>query len=195
MNGTQSVLVISTGDSSDTMRKDEPEMSANDVIEIVQLFNQNSIDFYIDGGWGVDALLGEQTRTHADLDIAVQHKDVAQIRALLEARGYEDVPRDDTRDCNFVLGDHAGHQIDIHSYTFDSAGNPVYGVAYPFDSLTGTGSVKGQPVKCISPEWLVKFHTGYKLDENDYHDVKALCQRFGIAMPLEYDEFERKVNK
>jgi lincosamide nucleotidyltransferase A/C/D/E len=88
------------------------------------------------------------------------------------------------------LGDDQGHQIDIHSYTFDAAGNHVYGVAYPFDSLTGEGSVNRQPVKCISPEWMVQFHTGYKLDENDYHDVKALCQRFGIKMPSEYKEFE-----
>ena len=101
------------------------------------------------------------------------------------------MPRDDTRDCNFVLGDDQGHQIDIHSYIFDMAGHVVYGVEYPFDSLTGTGSVNGHSVKCISPEWLVKFHAGYKLDEDDYHDVKALCQRFGIKMPLEFTEFER----
>ena len=172
------------------MSKDHPEMTANDVIEIVELFNRNHIDLIIDGGWGVDALLGEQTRPHADLDIAVQHKDVAKIRALLEARGYKDVPRDDTRECNFVLGDDRGRQIDIHSYTFDAAGNHIYGVPYPFDSLTGSGSVKGCPVKCISPEWMVKFHTGYQLDENDYHDVKVLCQRFGLEIPSEYEEFE-----
>jgi lincosamide nucleotidyltransferase A/C/D/E len=125
------------------------------------------------------------------LDIAVQHEDVAQIRILLEARGYKDVPQDDTRDCNFVLGDDQGHRIDIHSYTFDPAGNHVYGVEYPYDSLNGRGFVNGYPVQCISPEWMVKFHTGYKLDGNDYHDVKLLCQRFGIEMPLEYEEFER----
>ncbi len=170
---------------------DDPEMTANDTISIVQLFNRHHINFYIDGGWGVDALLGKQTRTHADLDIAVQHKDVAQIQSLLEARGYKIVPREDTSDYNFVLGDNQGHQIDIHSYTFDLAGNNVYGVAYPFDSLTGTGSVNEHPVKCISPEWMVKFHCGYKFDENDYYDVKALCQRFNIKMPLEYEEFEQ----
>ena len=48
------------------------------------------------------------------------------------------------------------------------------------------------PVRCISPEWMVKFHSGYRLDENDYHDVKALCQRFGITLPIEYEEFEAK---
>jgi lincosamide nucleotidyltransferase A/C/D/E len=36
---------------------------------------------------------------------------------------------------------------------------------------------------------MVKFHTGYALDENDYQDVKALCKRFGIEMPEEYAEF------
>jgi lincosamide nucleotidyltransferase A/C/D/E len=170
----------------------EPTITAQDVIEFVQLLEQNHIKVYIDGGWGIDALLGTQTRTHADLDIAVQHKDVALIRALLEARGYKDVPRDDTRDCNFVLGDDQGHQIDIHSYTFDSEGKLLFGVPYPYDSLNGTGSVNGYPVQCISPEWMIKFHTGYQLDENDYRDVKALCQHFGIAMPLEYEEFVRK---
>jgi lincosamide nucleotidyltransferase A/C/D/E len=49
--------------------------------------------------------------------------------------------------------------------------------------------VKGHPVKCISPEWLVKFHTGYKLDETDCRDVKALCQQFGIELPRECEEF------
>ncbi len=97
------------------MAKAGPEMTANDVIEIAQLLDQNRIDFYIDGGWGVDALLGEQTRTHADLDIALRHKDVAKMRALLEARRYRDVPRDDTWECNFVLGDEQGHEIDIHN--------------------------------------------------------------------------------
>src|SRR5512136_1761367 len=114
------------------MQTAEREFTEKDVIEFLQLLDQNHIKVHIDGGWGVDALLGEQTRSHSDLDIAIEHKDAAQVRALLEARGYQDVPRDDTRECNFVLGDERGHQIDIHSYTFDPAGNLVYGIAYPY---------------------------------------------------------------
>ena len=167
-----------------------PEMTAADVIEIVRLFEQNDIELTIDGGWGVDALLGKQTRTHADLDIAVQHKDVTSIRALLEARGYREIPRDDTWECNFVLEDDQRHQVDVHSYTFDDEGKLVYGVEYPFESLTGSGTVSGHAVKCISPEWMVKFHDGYPLDADDYHDVKALCQHFGIKLPAEFDAFE-----
>lgn len=174
------------------MTKDSPEMTADDVIEFVILLNSNGIDVCIDGGWGVDALLRIQTRPHADLDIAVEHKDVSKIRALLETRNYKDVPRDDTRDCNFVLGDGDGHLIDIHSYTFDSERKIIFGVEYPYDSLTGAGSINGFPVKCITAEWMVKFHSGYKLDESDYHDVKLLCQKFGLELLPEFAEFELK---
>lgn len=164
-------------------------MTANDVVEIVQIFNQNNIEVIIDGGWGVDALLGEQTRPHEDLDVAVQHKDVEIIRKLFEEKGYKEVPRDDSWECNFVLGDDKGRLLDIHSCTFDSVGTHIFGVEYPYDSLRGTGFINGIPVNCITPDWLVKFHTGYELDENDYHDVKLLCKKFGIEIPEEYDEF------
>jgi len=172
------------------MRKADPVMTASDVVETLRLFDRNRIEVYVDGGWGVDALLGEQTRPHTDLDIAIQHKDVPLVRALLGARGYRDMPRDDTRDCNFVLGDDRGHQVDVHSYTFDSAGNHVYGVEYPAESLTGKGMINGYLVRCISPGWAVRFHTGYEPDANDYRDVRALCRRFGIEMPTEYRRFE-----
>lgn len=174
------------------MEKASDQMTSADVIAFVKMLNEHGIPVCIDGGWGVDALLGEQTRLHNDLDIAVEHKDVPKIRALLEAHGYGDVPRDDTRDCNFVLGDDAGHLIDFHSYTFDSVGNLTFGVAYPYDSLQGQGSIGGFPVNCITPAWMIKFHTGYPVDDNDYHDVKLLCRKFGFALPAEYDEFKRK---
>ncbi len=173
----------------ENMSKDKPGMTAPEVVEFVKLCQVHGIEIIIDGGWGVDALVGRQTRPHNDLDIALEHRHVQQVRALLEAQGYVDVPRDDTRDCNFVLGDEAGHLVDFHSFTFDESGNIIFGVAYPFDSLQGHGSIDGFPVRCITPEWMVKFHSGYKLDEGDYHDVKVLCQHFGYEIPAEYAEF------
>lgn len=49
-------------------------MSAADVVGFVKLLREYGIEPCLDGGWGVDALLGRQTRLHADLDIAVEHK-------------------------------------------------------------------------------------------------------------------------
>lgn len=172
--------------------KRDAVMSADVVVQLLQLCDQDGIEVVVDGGWGVDALLGEQTRVHGDFDIALEHKDVPKLRALLEARGYRDVPRDDTWDCNFVMGDEHGHEVDFHSYSFDSQGTLAFGVEYPRESLTGTGLIQGYPVRCISAEWMVKFHAGYELDEDDYHDVSALCERFGIALPAEYERFAQK---
>jgi lincosamide nucleotidyltransferase A/C/D/E len=172
--------------------KRDAVMSGDVVVQLLQLCDRHGIEVVVDGGWGVDALLGEQTRVHRDLDIALEHINVPKLRALLEACGYRDVPRDDTRDCNFVMGDEHGHEVDFHSYTFDSQGTLVFGVEYPRESLTGTGSIQGYPVRCISAEWMVKFHAGYELDEDDYHDVSALCERFGIALPAEYERFAQE---
>ena len=164
-------------------------MTAEDVLEILQLLADNNIHVYVDGGWGVDALLEKQTRLHTDLDIAMEHKDVPKLRELLQARGYRESPRNDTWECNFVLADAAGHEVDVHSYTFDEEGRVIFGVPYPADSLRGNGMIGGQQVDCITPEWMVAFHTGYELDRNDYRDVSALCERFGIDLPPEYDRF------
>jgi len=168
----------------------KPEnMKAESVIEFLQLCKDNNIDVVIDGGWGVDALLGARTREHNDLDIAILHKDVVRLRELLEEKGYVDIPRDDTRDCNFVLGDTARNQIDVHSYTFDENGNNIFGVPYLPEHFTGYGIINGHSVKCISAEWMIKFHTGYELDENDFHDTLALCKTFNIPLPCEYGKF------
>ena len=167
------------------------EMSAEDVVEFLRLMEENGIDFHLDGGWGVDALLGVQTRSHEDLDIAVQHKDVPALRGLLEARGYRESSSPDAKDFNFVLSDSQGRKIDVHSYTFDSQGSHLYGIAYPITSLTGTGMINGHPVKCISAEWAVKFHTQYEPDETDFQDVQALCVRFDISLPHFYKKFLR----
>jgi lincosamide nucleotidyltransferase A/C/D/E len=172
-----------------------PQMRAEDLLELVTLFEQNQIEVILDGGWAVDALLGQQTRPHEDLDIAMPHKYVPLARSLLEARGYTDVPRTDTRDCNFVLGDAIGHLIDFHTYTFDKKGELVFGLPYPPDSLTGTGSILGRPVRCITPHWLIQFHTGYSIDENDYWDISRLCQHYHLELPVEYVAFGKNKKK
>jgi lincosamide nucleotidyltransferase A/C/D/E len=169
-------------------------MTPKDVIGVVTVLEQEGIEVWVDGGWGVDALLGRQTRNHADLDIAIKHADVAAARRILKERGYRDVPRDDTKDFNFVLGDEDGHRVDVHSFTFDDAGKCIYGCPYPSDSLTGTGAIAGRGVKCISPEWMVRFHSGYALDSDDYHDVLTLCDAFGIHLPSEYERFRSDVS-
>ena len=49
-------------------------MTSNDVIDLYTNLETLGIKVWVDGGWGVDALLGKQTRFHEDLDIAVEAK-------------------------------------------------------------------------------------------------------------------------
>jgi len=167
-----------------------------DVIELYATLENLGVEIWIDGGWGVDALLGEQSRPHQDLDIAIQEKDTPKLRELLRARGYRDIKVEHARDWNFVLGDENGREIDVHVIVFDGKGNGIYGPAemgemYPAASLKGTGLIEGRTVRCISLEWMVKFHSGYELKDKDFQDVSALCKKFGIELPPEYAQFER----
>jgi putative acetyltransferase len=92
---------------------------------------------------------------------------------------------------NFILGDNQGHRIDLHSFEIDTSGENTFGVAYRAEHLSGVGMIDGYQVRCVAPDWMVKFHTGYPLDKNDFSDVKALCEKFEIEMPEEHQAYWR----
>jgi lincosamide nucleotidyltransferase A/C/D/E len=158
-------------------------MELDEVLALCRVFADDGIEIWLDGGWGVDALVGEQSRHHGDLDIAIRHADVPRLREVLGARGYQPVARDDTQPWMFVLGDAHGHEVDVHSFVFDEQRNCVYGVQYPAESLTGTGSLAGVPVRCISAEWAVRFHTAYPPRDVDRLDLRLLQDRLGVHVP------------
>jgi lincosamide nucleotidyltransferase A/C/D/E len=162
------------------------KMEAGDVVELLKLLEREKIAVVVDGGWGVDALLGHQTRPHQDLDIAIEHKDVSELRRLLQRRGYKEVQQPHSSDFNFVLGNAQGQKVDVHSYELAADGKNVYGIPYPAACLTGTGSIEGYAVKCISSDWVVTFHSQYEPDENDFKDVHAICAKFRIPTPAKY---------
>ncbi len=170
-------------------------MTSADVIDIYSALAGQGIDIWIDGGWGVDALLKRQSRPHKDLDIVIEDRHLARLERFLVAQGYDRTKREIERPFNFVLADRVGREIDVHVISLDENGNGIFGppengVAYPADSLTGTGTISGRTVRCISPQWMVKFHSGYELTEKDYRDVSAICETYGIALPGEYSRFK-----
>jgi len=54
-------------------------MISPDVIDVYEALDGFGVEIWIDGGWCVDALRGEQGRSHKDLDIAIQRKDVQKF--------------------------------------------------------------------------------------------------------------------
>jgi lincosamide nucleotidyltransferase A/C/D/E len=167
-------------------------MTGDDVIEAIQALEAAGIDVWLDGGWAVDALLGEQTRDHDDLDIVVRAEDVDGAISTLAGRGY--AVQLDARPTRFVLADSRDRRIDFHPVVFDPDGSarqigagPNGGDArFPASGFTGRGVVSGCPLSCLSPELLVRFHTGYEPAAKDRHNVRLLCERFAIPVPSAY---------
>ncbi len=163
-------------------------MTTQELLTIYNLAKSNNVTIWLDGGWGIDALLEKQTREHEDVDIVVEKKDVAKLRKLLSEQGYRDVPRDDTREENFVLGNEPGQLIDFHVVVFDKQGNGIYGPPekkqkYPASAFGVTGKISGQAVNCLTAEYQVESHTGYQPRERDRLDMKELCQKYKLKYP------------
>jgi lincosamide nucleotidyltransferase A/C/D/E len=166
-------------------------MTSKDIINLYTQLESKGIKIWIDGGWAVDALLGKQTRSHKDMDIAIEWKDVPGLRQFLEPQGYKQIKEDNR--WNFVLANDQGHEVDIHAFVFDDQGNVADGIEYPTASLTGTGAIEGEIVRCISPEYMVQFLAPWihKWPEKYVSAVSALCEKFNIALPKEYLDFEQ----
>src|SRR5947209_8748114 len=91
-----------------------PEMTLEDVLELLDLAEALGVELWVDGGWGVDAALGDQTRKHDDLDVLIPREHEKAYADALRARGFRPVDRSDTRAWNYVLGDAAGREVDFH---------------------------------------------------------------------------------
>lgn len=156
---------------------------ADEVLAIYSDLAAENVPVWIDGGWCVDALLGKQTREHADLDIAVAREHAQRLKELFARWGYVLQPRQDATDWNYVVAVGSGGTVDVHVFEFDDQGNNTYGIEYPKDSLTGTGVIAGQQVRCISAEWMFRFKTAYTPKDKDLEDVRALGERYGFEVP------------
>ena len=55
-------------------------MTATDVLGVLSRLEAAGLTAWVDGGWGVDALLEETTRDHGDLDVAVLLPQLEAVR-------------------------------------------------------------------------------------------------------------------
>jgi lincosamide nucleotidyltransferase A/C/D/E len=182
-------------------------MRAEEMVALYTLLVGRGVRVWVDGGWGIDALLGEQTRPHKDFDALVPVDDLGTLIGMLTGcgfalkeiwaenrwvayaarlqligrahRGGSDVAT------AFVLQNGTGHELDVHALTFDRRGHgiPAWNadVTYPPDALAGRGLIAGTPVRCLSARMQMATHTGYALQAKDLSDLRLLHERFGIA--------------
>lgn len=174
------------------MSVDDRDLTAREVLFLVGALQGAGVRFWIDGGWGVDALLGRQTRPHDDLDVVIVSSDVEGALAALVPLHF--VVTEDVRPVRLVVQDHTDRQIDFHPIDFDEAGTGWQrgaaadggDAAYPADQL-GTGAIEGRPVPCIGPQLQLAHHDGYAIVRaKERADIAALCAAFDLEPPPTY---------
>jgi len=167
-------------------------MTANEVLEVLGWLDMAGIDVWVDGGWGVDALLSEETRPHSDLDLAIDRDELERARHALEERGFEhDTSSKPGLPARLVMRDSHGREVDFHPLIFDHSGDGWQQLSqsgrawgrYPAKDLGATGVIAGRPVRCLSPVLQLRFRMGYEWSERDEQDIRRLIERFGVPAP------------
>ena len=168
-------------------------MVAADVVSLYRALTTAGAPVWLMGGWGIDALVGRQTRTHHDLDALVEVSDLERLRlCLIElafalAYVWDDEVRwirDDAwsspleQPTAFVYAHADGREVDVHVVRQSENGSveTLWDVPYALtaEGLNGTGVVDGHPVRCLSREMQRLAHTGYDLPPHHVRDVELL---------------------
>jgi lincosamide nucleotidyltransferase A/C/D/E len=164
------------------------DMASSPLLELLRLLDEAEIVSWLDGGWGVDALLEKQTRPHKDVDIIVTVGDVPKLQKILSPKGF--AVREGAPPHSFVLANGSGLEVDVHAVVFDREGDGIYRMengndwVYPAEGFSGRGKIDGKTVRCLSPISQVLCHAhGYAPVEKDFHDMELIRERFGVELP------------
>lgn len=150
-------------------------MTCQDVIEVLAALDAAGIDYWVDGGWGIDALVGEQTRTHHDLDLGVSGDDVARIEALLPQF------RRESEEASFYT-DECGRAVDLMVVDRSRVGEfkqqlPEGGqLRYAERETHASGYIGGRLVRCATVALQREHRDHANATAQDRMDIEILNQ-------------------
>ena len=153
------------------------DMSAPEVHAVLDALAAAGCRAWIGGGWGVDALVGYQTRGHRDLDLAVDADQEAAALVALGKLGY--VIATDWRPVRVELVAARRGRVDVHPVTFDEMGDGRQAdldggfFRYPAGCFT-VGTIAGRRVNCLTIAQQLRFHSGYQPRDIDHADLALL---------------------
>lgn len=165
-------------------------MRAKDLLWILDALDAAEVPYAVGGGWGVDALVGHQTRKHQDVDLVLLdfRRDEPRVRLLLGPLGFQRIHNSGASSIwmpmRSLLDDDAGRRIDLVNVdeerlvtslqrmtgSSDSAENPTFGV----------GVIGGREVVCLSTVVQLLFHSGFQLRPHHRRDATLLRQASGL---------------
>lgn len=155
------------------------EMPWPEVAVVLDALDAAGCRWWVEGGWGVDALVGKPTRTHRDLDIDLQADDVPAALAVLVDLGYQ--IDTDWRPHRVELVAGGRGRVDLHPLQIETDGRARQAALdggfheFPASCFTA-GRLHGRLVPCVSIEAQIAFHDGYPPRPVDLHDLEQLAQ-------------------
>jgi lincosamide nucleotidyltransferase A/C/D/E len=154
-----------------------PSMALAEVLVVLQALDIVGCRHWLEGGWGVDALVGRQTRPHRDLDVDFDAAYEAEALAALQELGY--VVETDWRPNRVELVAPARGWIDLHPLLLDEDGSARQAALdegyHRFDrSWFTVGELGGRPVPCVTAQAQRLFREGYEHRPVDRHDLDLL---------------------
>jgi lincosamide nucleotidyltransferase A/C/D/E len=170
-------------------------MKADDVVRILDALEAHGVPVAVAGGWGVDALLGRQTRAHDDLDIVIDHYEQEVERAIeaLASLGFHVVATHERRAWMpklAILHHDAGHRVELVSLDWQilarEFGPPGAdaGAREVFEQHVYThGWVGGRRVPCLSADVQLLYHSAFELGPTLEQDVTLLRTELGASLP------------
>lgn len=165
-------------------------MTADDVIRTLDGLAGAGVECWVDGGWGVDALLGRQTRDHSDLDLVVAVEHVDHARAWLTDAGYTVIR--DWLPTAIAFARPDGAEVDLHPVdrTPDGGGDQrqLDGVTTYHYRPPTLGRIGGSAVRCCPVEDQVSCHLGYPPTGKDWHDMRLLADERGAPLRPPYGD-------
>jgi lincosamide nucleotidyltransferase A/C/D/E len=164
------------------------------VLAILDQLTADGATAWVDGGWGVDALIGRRTRDHDDLDLVVDIDAVGLVTGLLAEGGFEIVR--DWLPTALAFAHADGRKVDLHPVerTSDGGGDQIQldGTTRWHCDPPVTGMIGGRTVTCCSLQSQIASHLGYKPDDDDFADMRALANMFGCELPPPYTDGPRQ---
>lgn len=155
---------------------DPQAMSLSEVLVVLDAMRSVGCRFWLEGGRGVDALVGHQTRPHRDLDVDF---DAAYEQAVLEVLTEAGYTVDtDWRPNRVELAAPGRGWVDLHPLVIGKNGDARQAALgggwhhFPKTWFT-TGTLGGVTVPCVCVEAQRLFHSGYQL-RRDLHDLAQL---------------------
>jgi lincosamide nucleotidyltransferase A/C/D/E len=160
-------------------RRWQHPMALGDALEILGALSSAGVRWWLAGGWGIDALLGGQTRRHKDLDLIVEDADVPVALQALREHGFRPVPESIPGAERHVEGslmphrelvqDAAARTVDLHPLDTRAWAEQI-GIEQPFAS----GRLGGRQVGCLSATAQRAAHQGFELADEHKENLRRL---------------------